>query len=174
MDPNILSSLKASAVATGIFGFVLALILPLRAYTLWRRTRLVQLKFPCQDPQEARFRLMEALKFAYQAPPTAEGPFTIEPVTWRKKLGLAPIAVAFPQPKLALVTGPSMALSQLARLHKIAMFPAPGSPTYWQWIRPKARNFLIGLAIVFVIIFVLRLMDLNSHTPRPAPISADR
>jgi hypothetical protein len=129
---------------------------------------------PCQDPQEARFRLTEALKFGYQTPPVADGPFTIEPSNWRKKFGATAVTVAFPQPRMALVTGPSASLSIFARREKLALMAAPGSPTYWQWLKPKSKYFFIFLAVVYILIFFLMLNDPNARPTPAAPAATER
>jgi hypothetical protein len=171
---NVASSLAVSAVATGILGVILGFSFAVRAHSIWRRNRPVQVNLPCQDAQEARFRLMEHLKFGFQAPPPSDGPFTIEPSNWRKKFGASPVTVTFPQPRIALVTGSSAYLSTLARRQKLALMPAPGSPTYWQWLKPKSKYFFLFLALVFIAIFLLILNDPNQRPASVAPTATER
>jgi len=162
---TILYSLKVSLIVTGIFSFVLGTTLPLRLHTIWKGMRLARIPMPCQDAEPVRFRVAEAFKMIGKAtPPITNGSFTIEPSNWRKQLGVRAVTVDFPEPGLAMITGPAGVLGGFARRQKLPLQTAPGAPTYGMYLKQKMKPFVWLLGNVFVAVFLTVAI---ANPPRP-------
>ncbi len=152
----LLRSLALSALITGGFSLFLAIALIPRLYKIWKQQRIMQLAMPCQDAEQARFRIVEAFKgIGEPTAPETNGSFRYEPSSWRRKFGLAPVAIDFPQPQLALLTGQQTILTMLAAKQKLPLVPAPDSPNFGLYLKRKAKLAYWFSGSVFVILFLL-------------------
>lgn len=148
-------ALKVSLAISGISALTLAIIMPLRLHTLWRRIRPAQINMTCEDPQSLKFRLLETVKSAgYQAPVDTNSGFTLEPANWRRKLGATPIVVSFPEPRKAIIMGPAMALFRPAKSFGVPVVAMPGSGTFGSFLLARTKIFAWIIGAMFVVIFV--------------------
>jgi len=162
-----LFSFKIAALITAMMAFILVIAGTPRLWSMWRRLRLVTLSLPCQDPANLHLRLGQALKFIGQ--PTslqADGSFTVEPSNWRKKFGITPVTVAYPQTHMALITGQSAILKGFAGREGVQLSPVPNS-SFGLFLKPWSKRLYWFLGIAFIALFLaIFLVDPNHIAAR--------
>jgi hypothetical protein len=152
---TLLHSLELSALITGGITLFMCLAIIPRLHTLWRTKRPVRISMPCQDAEEARFRVAEALKPIGQATvPMADGSFTIEPSKWRRQFGITTIVVNFPEPRLALISGQAGVLKGFAKSQKLPLLASSDS-NFGAYLKRKSKWFYWSAGSVFVLFFLL-------------------
>jgi cytochrome P450 len=161
----VLTSLKISAFIVGGFLLILAFIMPLRLHTVWKATRPARISMACDDPQSLSVRLAKALKpVGYKPSGVSGGPFTMEPPDWRRKFGAAAVAVEFPSPRTAVITGQRAYLARIARTYRVALMPAEGGLPFGAWVKPKMMPLLWIAAILFIAVFFVLLFTLPAQS----------
>jgi hypothetical protein len=172
---TLLHSLEVSALITGGITLFMCLALIPRLHTLWKTKRQVKISMPCQDAEQARFRISEVFKSIGQATaPTANGSFTIEPAKWRRQLGITTISVIFPEPRLALISGQTGVLKLLAKSQKLPLL-ADSNATFGAYLKGKIKWPYWATGCMFVVLFLLIAIHDSQGEPRKprAAVSAE-
>ena len=137
---NIFKSIElASAVTVGLvlfMGIIFWAAQPRLRYR-WKSSQPACISVACTDPRQLCAHIEQALSpWGFHSVGNPNGPLTLEPSAFQKKLGLTAMTVAFPDAATGIITGQAQFVAKLNPSGEVR-FVSDGTVPYRDWLRQR-------------------------------------